>query len=70
MVGIAIKKFTSIAPLFINQAAADEELEKDGTALGSIPTVFHYQASHTLWIGNQVYSSTVNFQHGLTDAGL
>jgi hypothetical protein len=69
-VGIAIKKFASIVPLFIDQAAADEELEEDGAALGSMPAVFHYQAFYTPQTGNQVYGGTVNFQHSLTDAGL
>jgi hypothetical protein len=42
MVGITIKKFASIAPLFINQVVIDEKLEENGAALGSIPAVFHY----------------------------
>lgn len=36
----------------------------------SLPAVFHFQASHTPYTGNQAYGGTVNFSVGLTDAGL
>jgi hypothetical protein len=64
-VGIAIKKFGGLGYEF----DADED-EKDEEMAGPMPEAFHWQASHTPRVGNQVYGGTVNFQGSLTDAGL
>ncbi|EED17281.1 DNA helicase, putative [Talaromyces stipitatus ATCC 10500] len=68
-IGIAIKKFGTLASQFIEDSLDNEDdLTEDHS--GSMAAVFHYQAAHTPHTGNQVYGGTVNFRAGLTDAGL
>ena len=68
-VGIAIKKFGTLASLFI-EGSIDEDDNATEEHDGSMAAAFHYQAAHTPHTGNQVYGGTVNFRAGLTDAGL
>ncbi|KUL81288.1 hypothetical protein ZTR_09156, partial [Talaromyces verruculosus] len=68
-VGIAIKKFGTLASQFI-EGSIDEDDHAAEEHDGSMAAVFHYQAAHTPHTGNQVYGGTVNFRAGLTDAGL
>ncbi|EED12076.1 hypothetical protein TSTA_001470 [Talaromyces stipitatus ATCC 10500] len=68
-VGIAIKKFGTLASQFIEDSLDNEDdLIEDHS--GSMTAVFHYQAAHTPHTGNQIYGVTVNFRAGITDAGL
>jgi len=70
-VGIAIKKFAGSGYQFDIESGdeGDDGYQVDGSG-GSMPEVFHWQASHTPRVGNQVYGGTVNFRGGLTDAGV
>ncbi|EED11930.1 DNA helicase hus2, putative [Talaromyces stipitatus ATCC 10500] len=68
-VGIAIKKFRTLASQFIEDSLDNEDdLIEDHN--GSMAAVFHYQAAHTPHTGNPIYGGTINFRAGLTDAGL
>ena len=70
-VGIALKKFGGVdASAGLKQDQDDEEGGTTQVSRGSMPDVFHYQASHTPHTGNQMYGGTVNFNQGITDAGL
>ena len=71
--GIAIKKSGKLRyPVEADLDSDDDsDDDRDGDLKGpAMPDAFHWQASHTPRTGNQVYGGTVNFQHGLTDAGL
>jgi hypothetical protein len=73
--GIAIKRF---GRLFIDlgdfhePGDPDDDLEGApiADAWSSFMDIFHHQAARGPRLGNQVYGGTVNFNNGLTDAGL
>ena len=55
-VGIAIKKFGTLASQFV-EGSIDEDHESHEAHDGSMAAVFHYQAAHTPHTGNQVYGA-------------
>ncbi|KAF1980643.1 P-loop containing nucleoside triphosphate hydrolase protein [Aulographum hederae CBS 113979] len=74
-VGIAIKKFSGSQGFQFDldlpgegDGEGDEASRTQGA--GSMPDVFHWQASHKPATGNAMYGGTVNFGQGLTDAGI
>ena len=70
-IGICIKKFSGLSYLFdLNSEQADTDDEGQDGVAGSTVAAFHWQASHNPRTGNRAYGGTINFQGGLTDAGL
>jgi superfamily II DNA helicase RecQ len=69
-IGVAIKKFAGIKLDEGIESGSDSEDEGLSKMEGSMPAVFHLQASHTERTGNQAYGGTVNFKRGLTDAAI
>ena len=69
---ITIKKFAGLHHLFLSSAeqANAEDNEEQNEWTGSMPTAFHWQASHTPRTGNRVYGGTVNFWEGLINVRL
>src|SRR5271156_5512797 len=50
--------------------ARDEEAALVSAGPAALPAALHAQFSHTARVGNQAYGGTINFNGGLTDAGL
>lgn len=76
-VAIALKKFNGQKYQGDFDVPGDEEAENSGhlpvsnqAASQGLPDVFHHQAAHSVARGNLSYGGTVNFNAGLTDAGL
>lgn len=74
-VGIAIKKFSGLTYEADLDLPRDEDDDLGGTSIvnsfgGAMTDVFHYQAAHSVQTGNRAYGGTINFNSGLTDAGL
>ncbi|ERF71905.1 hypothetical protein EPUS_09389 [Endocarpon pusillum Z07020] len=74
-VGIAIKKFSGLTYEADLDLPGDEDDDLSGTSIlnsfgGAMADVFHHQAAHSVQTGNRAYGGTINFNSGLTDAGL
>lgn len=74
-VGIAIKKFSGLAYEADLDLPGDVDDDLGGKSIvdsfgGAMADVFHLQAAHSVHTGNRAYGGTVNFNAGLTDAGL
>lgn len=74
-VAIAVKKFGGLdyqADLDL-QGDADDDVGGQSILAswgGAMADVFHLQAAHSVTTGNRIYGGSVNFDRGLTDAGL
>lgn len=78
-VGIAIQKFSGVGYNGDFDIDRDEHTPADGHAgaprrlqepAGGMPEVLHRQASHNARTGNSRYGGTINYNAGLTNAGL
>jgi superfamily II DNA helicase RecQ len=69
-IGIAIKKFAGLKLDEGVKSGSDSDGEGTSRMEGSMPEVFHLQASHTVRTGNRAYGGTINFNGGLTDAAV
>lgn len=74
-VAIAVKKFGGLDYQADLDLAGDDDDDVGGQSIleswrGPMADVFHQQAAHSVRTGNLHYGGTLNFDRGLTDAGL
>lgn len=74
-VAIAVKKFGGLDYQADLDLAGDADDDVGGQSIldswgGAMANVFHLQAAHSTNTGNRIYGGTINFEGGLTDAGL
>ena len=70
--GIALKKFADLEYQGDFDLEGDEDDDDEGRPIlaRTIPDAVHRQATHSVRTGNRNYGGTVNYDGGLTDAGL
>lgn len=74
-VAIAVKKFSGTDYQADLDMPTDPDDDLGGKSIldswgGAMADVFHVQATHSVRTGNRIYGGTINFERGLTDAGL